>query len=411
MDTLENLVLLDIGTYSLTLSMLIKALIALMLTRLIEWLLVRLVKRFQLIKKIPIEDQQVRTAVRTLRFMAWVAGAVIALNFLGFDIRKGLDATLFSIPYKDQASEVKVVNVLIAILIFTGARLGIWYFYRLFVRLGESKRIPLNQGRRMAVYQIFKYIIYGVALILILTNLHINLDLLIASSAALFLGVGLAMQHIFEDLVSGMIILFEGTVEVGDMVVVDSLNLEGKVMEVRLRTSIVETLDSVSVIVPNSKFIRSNVVNWSFNDRETRFHVAVLVAYGSDVQLVRKVMRSCATSHGLVLKQPEPRVRFSDFGESGLRFELLFWTLRSYEYLDIMSDLRYKIDAEFRRHDIRIPFPQRDLHIVSDFRQVTTAGGDDAPAGGLPLEANEKRKKEAADHQDGKKQNNQETKQ
>lgn len=377
MDT----VILEWGNYQLTLGMLIGALSTLLATRLVEWLLTRAVRRFQLIQKIPIPDLQVRTWVRALRFVVWIFGAGMALTLLGFDLRQALETTLFKIPYKDDASEVKVVNILVALLIMGGARLGIWYFHRLFVRMGESKRIPLDQGRRMAVYQIFKYVIYGVALILILTNLHINLDLVIASSAALFLGVGLAMQHTFEDIVSGMIILFEGTVEVGDMVVIDSLNLEGKVMEIRLRTSIVETLDSVSVIVPNSKFIRSNVVNWSFNDRETRFHVSVSVAYGSDVQVVRKVMRSCATSHGLVLKHPEPRVRFTDFGDSGLKFELLFWTLRSYEYLDIMSDLRFKIDAEFRRHGIRIPFPQRDLHIVSDFRhQVDVPNGHGADA-------------------------------
>lgn len=370
MNSLWQSPLLEIGTYRLTLGMLLLALGTLALTRLIEWLLSRLVRRFHLAQKLPLPDQQVRTGVRALRFVIWVIGMGVALGLLGFDLRQALDATLFQIPYKDQSSQVKVVNVLVALLILASARLGVWYFYRLFVRLGESKRIPVNQGRRMAVYQIFRYVIYGLAVILILTNLHINLDLVIASSAALFLGVGLAMQHTFEDIVSGMIILFEGTIEVGDMVVVDSLDLEGKVMEIRLRTSIVETLDSVSVIVPNNKFIRSSVVNWSFNDRETRFHVGVSVAYGSDVQLVRKVLRSCAASHGLVLKNPEPRVRFSDFGDSGLKFELLFWTLRSYEYLDIMSDLRYKIDAEFRRHSIRIPFPQRDLHVVSDFRHA-----------------------------------------
>ena len=373
MDT----VILEWGNYQLTLEMIIEALLILAATRLLEWLLNRAVRRFQLIQKIPMPDLQVRTWVRALRFVVWLIGMGLMLASLGFELRAALETTLFEIPYKDQSSQVKVINILVVLLIFAGARLGIWYFHRLFVRMGESKRIPLDQGRRMAVYQIFKYVIYSITLILILTNLHINLDLVIASSAALFLGVGLAMQHTFEDIVSGMIILFEGTVEVGDMVVVDNLNLEGKVMEIRLRTSIVETLDSVSVIVPNSKFIRSNVVNWSFNNRETRFHVRVLVAYGSDVQVVRKVMRACATSHGLVLKHPEPRVRFTDFGESGLRFELLFWTIRAYEYLDIMSDLRFKIDAEFRRHGVRIPFPQRDLHIVSDFRQ-----GIDAPGNG-----------------------------
>jgi len=287
----------------------------------------------------------------------------MALAILGVRLQAILDTRLFSLPQKEGEAAVKIVNIVVALLVFVGARLSTWYFYRLFVRLGESKRIPLDQGRRLAIYQIFKYIIYGIAIVLILSNLHINLDLLIASSAALFLGVGLALQRVFEDFASGLIILFEGTVEVGDMVEINDLNLEGKVKEIRLRTSIVETPDSVSVIVPNRKFINASVINWSFNDQETRFQVEVSVAYGSDVQLVRKVLRGCANSHGLVLPNPEPRVRFVNFGDSALEFELLFWTNRTYEYLDIMSDIRFKIDAEFRRHNIHIPFPQRDLHI------------------------------------------------
>ena len=188
-----------------------------------------------------------------------------------------------------------------------------------------------------------------------------------ASSAALFVGIGLALQNVFSDIASGIFILFEGTIEVGDMVVVNSLSLEGKVIEIRLRTSIIEPLDSVSVIVPNSKFTTTNVVNWSFNDKETRFRLNVGVAYGSNTQLVRKVLRESAAAHNKVLKNPAPKVRFIDFGESSLDFELLLWlnmnTIQEYE--DILSDLRFKIDAEFRRYDITIPFPQRDIHIIT----------------------------------------------
>lgn len=280
--------------------------------------------------------------------------------------QKLLEQNLFSLS-KDK--EVRVSNVLGAVLIFILARIGVFSFRKFFVRAGETSRLPLDQGRRLAIFQIGKYILYLVALLLILTSLNINLSVLVASSAALFVGIGLALQNTFSDIAAGIVILVDRTVEVGDMVVIDSLKLEGKVVEIRLRSTVVETQDLMTVIVPNSRFTTTNVVNWSFNDRETRFRVKVGVAYGSNVGQVRKILVQAAKSHGLILKKPEPRVRFTEFGESSLDFELLFWTNRVLEYQDIKSDLRFMIEAEFRKSNISIPFPQRDLHIVSDFRQ------------------------------------------
>ena len=136
-------------------------------------------------------------------------------------------------------------------------------------------------------------------------------------------------------------------------------------LDIRLRSTIVETLDGVAVIVPNSKFTSTNVVNWSFSNEDTRFHLKVGVAYGSDLNLVRKVLKEGAGAHQLVLKSPPPKVRFVDFGESSLDFELLFWTRQPMMYEDILSDLRFKIDSDFRKNQIQIPFPQRDLHMKS----------------------------------------------
>lgn len=276
-----------------------------------------------------------------------------------------LEQPLFEIS---QGKELRVSNVLGAILILVLARLGAFYFRRFFVESGEQSRLMIDQGRRMAIYQIGRYLLYLLALLLILTSLNINLSVLVASSAALFVGIGLALQNTFSDIAAGIVILVDRTIEVGDMVMVDSLDLEGKVVEIRLRSTVVETLDLLTVIVPNSRFTTTNVVNWNFNDRESRFHVKVGVAYGTNVQRVRKILVEAAYSHGLILKKPEPKVRFVDFGESSLEFELLFWTNRVLEYEDIKSDLRFKIEADFRKNDISIPFPQRDLHIVSDFR-------------------------------------------
>ncbi|GAB4404835.1 MAG: hypothetical protein OHK0039_05340 [Bacteroidia bacterium] len=366
--------LFSIGTYTFQVANLVGILLVVVGTALARWLIGRFLKRNSLINKLPLEQEQRHALRGLLRYLVYFAGVLFLFPALGFDLHDLLGTRILSLPQKN---EIKVINLVTALLVFAGARLGVWYFHRLFVRLGESKRIPIDQGRRMAFYQIIKYIVYVVAVFLILTSLHINLNWLIASSAALFVGVGLALQHVFDDFMSGLIILFEGTMEVGDMVHLDSIKLEGKVIEIRIRTTVIETLDGVSVIVPNSKITSTNVINWNFNDRETRFHVKVQVAYGSDIARVREALIDVAHMHDLVLSSPEPRVRMTEFGEYALKFELLFWTNHTYAYEDIMSDLRFMIEATFQQRGIRIPFPQRDLHIRSDFRQETDTAFSD----------------------------------
>ncbi len=330
---------------------------------------------FSIVKRIALGKKK-KEEIKALQGIRWIfllAGTLVFLVLSvyliwGSSPQELLEQKLFALS---KEKEIRVSNVLGAILIFALARIGVFYFKKFFVKTGETSRLPLDQGRRMAVFQIGKYILYLITLLLVLTSLNINLSVLVASSAALFVGIGLALQNTFSDIAAGIVILIDRTVEVGDMVMIDSLKLEGKVIEIRLRSTVVETLDLMTVIVPNSKFTTTNVINWSFNDRETRFRVKVGVAYGSNVALVRKVMVQAAQGHGLILKKPEPRVRFTEFGDSSLNFELLFWTNRVLEYEDIKSDLRFKIEADFRKNDVTIPFPQRDLHIVSDFRNAS----------------------------------------
>lgn len=327
---------------------------------------------FSVFNRLPFLKQG-KEAKKTRRNFRWMFLLSSIIGFLLMGIYVIWDSTpseLFEQPLFEisQGKEIRISNVLGALLIFTLARLGVFYFRKFFVKSGETSRLPIDQGRRIAIFQIGRYLLYLLALLLILTSLNINLSVLVASSAALFVGVGLALQNTFSDIAAGIVILVDRTIEVGDMVMIDSLDLEGKVVEIRLRSTVIETLDLLTVIVPNSRFTTTNVVNWNFNDKESRFHVKVGVAYGSNVQRVRKILVEAANTHGLILKNPQPRVRFVDFGESSLDFELLFWTNRVLEYEDIKSDLRFKIEADFRKNDISIPFPQRDLHIVSDFR-------------------------------------------
>lgn len=227
-----------------------------------------------------------------------------------------------------------------------------------------KRRINLNKfdtGRGEAFYQIIKYIIIVVALITSMDILGIKLNLLLAGSAALLVGVGLGLQQIFNDIVSGILLLFEGTVSIGDIVEVN--NIVGRVKKISLRTSNIETRDSIVIIVPNSRLVSDNVINWSHKRTETRFNIKVGVAYGSDVKLVLKILKEAADENPDVLSNNKTSARLVDFGESSLDFELLFYTNKMFEIEFVRSEIRVAIDEKFKQQGITIPFPQRDLHL------------------------------------------------
>lgn len=261
-------------------------------------------------------------------------------------------------------------DLFIAVLILIGTRFAWLFIKRVTEKTSLGQRIQADPGRRNAVLQLFKYILYTIAVIAILNSLDVDTSLLITSTAALFVGIGFALQSTFLDVASGIIILFEGTIEVGDVIRIQTTGLEGKVKAIGLRSSIVETPDSVSIIVPNSKLTTSNVVNLSFNDEETRFKVEITVAYGSDLEKVKEVLLACALSNDKVLKTPAPKVRFTNFGDSALEFELLVWSNYSFLIAEVKSQLRYEIDKRFRTARIEIPFPQRDIHIKSGLERL-----------------------------------------
>lgn len=318
------------------------------------------------------EDDHRRLWIGSIRTLIWLFGVILAFELAGIGV---FNKEILRFGGED-GRPIMGHNIVVSFLVFIMARLSLWYVHRFFVQRKHKQAFQTwDKGRRMAIYQIIRYVVYVIATLFIMSNLHIDLTVLLTSTAALFVGLGLAMQDTFANVASGFLILFEGTIEVGDMVYINSLQLEGRVTDIRLRSTIIETLDSVSVIVPNAKFTASNVVNWSFNDRETRFHLKVGVAYGSDINRVKEVLIDAALRHNKVLKSPPPKVRFQDFGNSSLDFELLFWTHYAVEYEDILSDLRYTIEAEFRLQEIEIPFPQRDLHIRSGLNNTPSNQG------------------------------------
>ena len=218
-----------------------------------------------------------------------------------------------------------------------------------------------DEGRGQAFSQILTYIVVLMTILVGLDMVGLKITLLLAGSAALLVGLGLGLQQTFNDIVSGILLLFEGTVTVGDIVEVN--NIVGRVKKIAIRTSNIETRDRIVIIVPNSKLVVDNVINWSHNRSLTRFSIKVGVAYGSNVQLVMSLLREAASEHPEVATEPEPSARFIDFGESSLDFQLLFYCMRMFEIEFVRSDIRVIIEQKFKENNVTIPFPQRDLHL------------------------------------------------
>lgn len=232
------------------------------------------------------------------------------------------------------------------------------------IRLVLNRRLKtlgnFDEGRRYAIISIAKYFIYTLAFLLAMDMAGLDITLLVAGSTALLVGLGFGLQNTFNDFISGIVLLFEGSLQIGDVVEINQI--VGRVTHIGLRTSKIETRDRVIMIVPNSKFVSDAVINWSHQRESSRFKVSVGVAYGSDVDKVKSILLSIASQHPEVVQDPPPRVLFKEFGDSALQFELYFFTGMGFEAEFIKGDLRFEINRNFRAAKITIPFPQRDVH-------------------------------------------------
>ena len=261
---------------------------------------------------------------------------------------------------------ISIQSILEIIIVFLLAKLLIVIIQ--FSLNKHLKKQPENNERLNSIFQLLKYFIWTITIAVVLEIMGINLTILLAGSAALLVGLGLGIQQTFNDLISGIIILAEGSLKKNDVVEVDGLI--GRVEEINLRTSIIYTRDGINIIVPNHKFINENVINWSHNSKATRFKIHIGVAYGSNEIEVQEVLHNCLLQEEKVIKNNPTNypifIRIVDFGDNAINFELLFWSNDIFSIEQIKSNIRFSILEAFRKNNIVIPFPQRDIHIKQD---------------------------------------------
>ncbi|MBL7776315.1 MAG: mechanosensitive ion channel [Saprospiraceae bacterium] len=234
----------------------------------------------------------------------------------------------------------------------------------LLIRAGINRSKNMDAGRKYALYQIIRYFLLVISIAIGLEVLGVSLTVVLAGSAALLVGIGLGLQNLFNDFVSGIILLVDGSVKVDDVVEVDGL--VARVLAINLRTSVVRTRDEKFIILPNSVLTGGKLINWTHEDELSRFDIIVGVAYGSDIEKVRHILIQVAREHPQVSDQREPLARLRNFGDSSIEFELLFWTDEVFGVENTKSDIRIAICEAFRRHGVEIPFPQRVVHLPSN---------------------------------------------
>lgn len=253
---------------------------------------------------------------------------------------------------------------IIMVIIIIGVTIFILKIIKKLLKKIVSKK-RLDHGTGHSINLIIKYFVWVIVIILTLDTIGVKISIILASAAALLVGIGLGLQQLFNDIASGIVLLFEGSIKINDIIELNN-NIVGKVILLGIRTSKIKTRDDVIVIVPNSKLVNDSIINWSHMDKRTRFNVIVGVAYGSDVKLVEKLLLDCAKKNSEIVENPNPFVRFLDFGSSSLDFQLCFWVKNSFQVEDIKSCLRFDINKSFNDNNVRIPFPQRDVHIKNN---------------------------------------------
>lgn len=255
--------------------------------------------------------------------------------------------------------ELSFRSILLFFSVIAAAQVVIWsvrYLLRKFLR-----NTNFEEGTRFMVMRLVRTVVYFLVIVVALDTAGIDLTVFWASSAALLVGVGIGLQNFFNDVVSGFVLLFEGGVRVGDELEVDGMMV--RVERIDLRSTRVITRFGNLIVIPNGLISGQTVRNFTQGENATLIQLDVGVAYGSDVERVKVILLEAANAEEEVVKKAQTAVLFNDFGESSLQFTVYFWIEKPFLRKLISSNIRFRIDEAFRANGIRIPFPQRDVHV------------------------------------------------
>ena len=254
----------------------------------------------------------------------------------------------------------------LSLLLLLALTIGLWFAARLisrFFRIYVLRRARVETRLQDILSILVQYGLLFLGVIVLLQILGIDASSLAILASLLGVGIGFGVQNITNNFISGFIITLERPIQVGDLIQIG--DLVGIVKQVGARSTEINTLDKVTIIVPNSRFLESEVINWSHGDSVSRLRVPVSVAYGSDIAQVKTALLEAVKRHPEVLLRPKPEIWFQSFGDSALNFEIMVWTGDPRKQFRVKSDLNYAIEDSLRHYGLEVPFPQQDLHLRS----------------------------------------------
>ncbi|MDD3789788.1 MAG: mechanosensitive ion channel [Petrimonas sp.] len=270
----------------------------------------------------------------------------------GFFEQKIIQTAKFSITVWD------LIAVALIILITS--------FVIYLMKRGFMKNKRIDAGKRYSLFSLTRYVIIVIAFLWSLDVLGVRLTLLLGGSAALLVGVGLGLQNLFSDFVSGIVLLADSSIKVGDVIDVDGLVCQ--VLTINLRTTQVLTRDDKYILLPNTLITKNRIINWTHSNESSRFEVSVGAGYDSDAHLVKRLLLEVIDEVDGILKQPAPFVRFNDFSSSTLLFTVYFWSRNVFRVENLKSEIRFKIYDKFNKYHIDISLPQRVVHFYDKER-------------------------------------------
>jgi small-conductance mechanosensitive channel len=271
------------------------------------------------------------------------------------DLTKFLEITLL----RAGKYEIRVYTLFIILVIFLITKLILWLIKKTLFR--KHKKDPADIGNTYALFQIIRYTIWVIAIVVMVQSVGLKITVLLAGSAALLVGIGLGLQQTFNDILSGIILLAERSIRIGDILEIDGNVV--KIESIGLRTSMGLDRDEISIIIPNSLITNNKVINWSHQSMNTRFKINLGVAYGSNIDLTLKILQESALEHPDIFDKNLVEARLIDFGNSAIEFQLLFYSQNIFRIEKVKSDIRRIINKKFQENHIIFPFPQLDVHL------------------------------------------------
>ncbi len=317
----------------------------------------QVVRRF--FSRFKIDTNFIAIVTTILSLAALVFFTISAINAAGIPLAWNAPLPAVSLSLL----QIFLLIALLVVVFWISSRTKRFLFNRFLAQSG------LDRSLQYAIAQIVSNVVLVVGIFIVLENTGIHLGALTVFAGAVGVGVGFGLQNIASNFISGLVILAERPITIGDRVEVAGIT--GQVQQIRARSTVIRTNDNITMIVPNTKFIDSPVTNWTYGDPRVRFRIPVGVAYGSDIAKVREALLAAGRENPNTLKEPAPSVFLEKFGESSIDFELVVWSSEmSARPSRYRSDLNFAIEQKFREADIEIAFPQRDLHIRSGVLKV-----------------------------------------